>query len=148
MADPSTGSAATEQALGTATVVAIDGPAGSGKSSVSKETARRLGFGYLDTGAVYRALAWHVLAHGADTSDSAAVLDAAGDFEWSISLDPDDFWIRADGATANHRGDPRSARVRGGQRRRARAGGPSRRQHRVPRLRGRHRPARDRDRGP
>ncbi len=75
-------------------IVAIDGPAGSGKSSVSKEVARRRGFGYLDTGAVYRALAWHVLQHAADTSDSAAVLDAVGDFDWTISLDPDDFWVR------------------------------------------------------
>ncbi|NKF30892.1 cytidylate kinase, partial [Pseudomonas sp. BGM005] len=41
--------------------IAIDGPAGSGKSSVSKAVARTLGFGYLDTGSAYRALAWHVL---------------------------------------------------------------------------------------
>lgn len=74
--------------------VAIDGPAGSGKSSVSKEAARRLGYGYLDTGAAYRALAWHVLEHGADTSDAAAVVDAAGDFDYAISLDPDDYWVR------------------------------------------------------
>lgn len=76
------------------TVVAIDGPAGSGKSSVSKQVARRLGFGYLDTGAAYRALAWHVLAHDADTSDAASVLDVLGDFDFSISLDPDDYWVR------------------------------------------------------
>ena len=44
-------------------VLAIDGPAGSGKSSVSKEVARRLGFGYLDTGAGYRAFALHKLAN-------------------------------------------------------------------------------------
>lgn len=74
--------------------IAIDGPAGSGKSSVSKEAARRLGFGYLDTGAAYRALAWHVLQHGADTSDAAAVVDAAGDFDYAISLDPDEYWVR------------------------------------------------------
>jgi cytidylate kinase len=74
--------------------VAIDGPAGSGKSSVSKELARRLGYGYLDTGAAYRALAWHVLGHGADTSDAAAVVDAVGDFDYAISLDPDDYWVR------------------------------------------------------
>ena len=76
------------------TVVAIDGPAGSGKSSVSKQVARRLGFGYLDTGAAYRALAWHALEHGADTSDSTSVLDVAGDFDYAISLDPDDYWVR------------------------------------------------------
>lgn len=74
--------------------VAIDGPAGSGKSSVSKEAARRLGYGYLDTGAAYRALAWHVLEHGADTSDAAAVVDATGDFDYAISLDPDEYWVR------------------------------------------------------
>lgn len=79
-------------------VVAIDGPAGSGKSSVSKEIARRLAFGYLDTGAAYRALAWHVLAHGADTSDASAVLDAAGDFDYAISLDPDEYWVRVGSA--------------------------------------------------
>ncbi len=75
-------------------VVAIDGPAGSGKSSVSKQVARRLGYGYLDTGAAYRALAWHALQHGADTSDSSAVLDVAGDFDYAISLDPDSYWVR------------------------------------------------------
>ncbi len=74
--------------------VAIDGPAGSGKSSVSREVARRLGYGYLDTGAAYRALAWHVLEHGADTSDALAVIDATGDFDYAISLDPDDYWVR------------------------------------------------------
>jgi len=74
--------------------VAIDGPAGSGKSSVSKQVARRLGYGYLDTGAAYRALAWHVLERGADTTDADAVLDAVGDFDYAISLDPDDYWVR------------------------------------------------------
>jgi CMP/dCMP kinase len=79
------------------TIVAVDGPAGSGKSSVSKEVARRLGFGYLDTGAAYRALAWHALRHGIDTSDAIAVLDVSGDFEYAISLDPDDYWVRVGG---------------------------------------------------
>ena len=74
--------------------IAIDGPAGSGKSSVSKEAARRLSYGYLDTGAAYRALAWHTLARGADTADEAAVIDAASDFPYAISLDPDDYWVR------------------------------------------------------
>jgi cytidylate kinase len=79
-------------------VVAIDGPAGSGKSSVARQAARELGYGYLDTGAAYRALAWHALAHRADTSDASALLDVAGDFDYSISLDPDDYWVRV-GAT-------------------------------------------------
>lgn len=75
-------------------IIAVDGPAGSGKSSVSKAVARSLGYGYLDTGAAYRALAWHALAHGVDTSDAAAVLDVFGDFDYAISLDPDDYWVR------------------------------------------------------
>ena len=77
--------------------IAIDGPAGSGKSSVSKEAARRLGFGYLDTGAAYRALAWHVLGHGADTADADAVIAATDDFDYAISLDPDDYWVTVGG---------------------------------------------------
>jgi len=77
--------------------IAIDGPAGSGKSSVSKQAARRLDYGYLDTGAAYRALAWHVLALGADTRDESAVLDAAEEFPYAISLDPDDYWVRVGG---------------------------------------------------
>lgn len=74
--------------------IAIDGPAGSGKSSVSKAVARRLGFGYLDTGSAYRALAWHVLDRGADTSDPDAVLAAASDFRVVLGLDPDDRTVR------------------------------------------------------
>ena len=93
MTDPSTSSG-----TGSATViVAIDGPAGSGKSSVSKQAARRLGYGYLDTGAAYRALAWHALEHGIDTSDAASVLDVASDFDYAISLDPDAYWVRVGG---------------------------------------------------
>ncbi|KDA07120.1 cytidylate kinase [Microbacterium sp. CH12i] len=70
--------------------IAIDGPAGSGKSSVSKAVARTLGYGYLDTGAAYRALAWHVLNSGADTGDVDAVLAAASAFDLRLGLDPDD----------------------------------------------------------
>lgn len=75
-------------------VIAIDGPAGSGKSSVSKQVARELGYGYLDTGAAYRALAWFALDREVDTSDSTAVLDALGGFAYGISLDPDEYWVR------------------------------------------------------
>jgi len=82
----------------TPVVVAIDGPAGSGKTSVSKAVAARLGYGFLDTGAAYRALAWHALEHGADTSDATSVLEVFGDFDYAISLDPADRWVRV-GAT-------------------------------------------------
>ena len=58
---------------GKSLVVAIDGPSGSGKSSVSKEVARRLRLAYLDTGAMYRALTWFCLDSGIDLDDGAAV---------------------------------------------------------------------------
>lgn len=79
MTDIST-SAADASATDAHKFIAIDGPAGSGKSSVSKAVARALGFGYLDTGSAYRALAWHVLDRGADTEDPEAVRTAAADF--------------------------------------------------------------------
>jgi pantoate ligase / CMP/dCMP kinase len=54
-------------------IVAIDGPAGAGKSTVTKAFAGRLGLIYLDTGAMYRALTWWVQREGADPTDPAAV---------------------------------------------------------------------------
>ncbi|MCI2958381.1 (d)CMP kinase [Agromyces atrinae] len=80
------------------TVVAVDGPAGSGKSSVSKAAARRLGFAYLDTGAAYRALAWHVAASGVDASEASSVIDALASFDYSIGTDPDGYAVHV-GAT-------------------------------------------------
>ena len=69
--------------------VAVDGPSGSGKSSVSKETARRLGAAYLDTGAMYRAVTWHALDAGTDLSDAEAVAAAVKVADLFISTDPD-----------------------------------------------------------
>lgn len=71
-------------------VVAIDGPSGSGKSSVSKQVARQLGYGFLDTGAMYRALTWWCLHRGVDLDDADAVIAAARDFPLAIGTDPDD----------------------------------------------------------
>ena len=75
-------------------VVAIDGPAGSGKSSVSKAAARALGYAYLDTGAAYRALAWHCLEAGIDTLDPGDIVDELQRFEYTIGTDPDDYFVR------------------------------------------------------
>ncbi|MCY4257057.1 MAG: (d)CMP kinase [bacterium] len=58
-------------------VIAIDGPAGSGKSTIAKHLARRLGLEYLDTGAMYRSVAFAVMVHGVDLADSAAVVEVA-----------------------------------------------------------------------
>ena len=78
-------------------ILAVDGPAGSGKSSVSKEVARRLNFGYLDTGAAYRALAWAVLNlpdFNLETLDSVNLMKT---FDYEISLNPDEFWVKVGG---------------------------------------------------
>ncbi len=75
--------------LGKSLVVAIDGPSGSGKSSVSREVARRLRAAYLDTGAMYRAVTLHCLTTGVDLHDAAAVEAAARDIELFISTSPD-----------------------------------------------------------
>lgn len=56
-----------------APIIAIDGPAGAGKSTVARQIAHRLGLLYLDTGAMYRALTWYVLEQGVDLNDEAAV---------------------------------------------------------------------------
>ncbi len=58
-------------------IVAIDGPAGSGKSTVASTLARRLGFNYLDTGAMYRALTWIARRDGVDFADGAALAELA-----------------------------------------------------------------------
>ena len=75
-------------------IVAVDGPAGSGKSSVSKAAARALGFDYLDTGAAYRAVTWHVLDRGADPTDSTAVISTLPTFDYAIGTDPDAYFVR------------------------------------------------------
>lgn len=77
----------------TPTVVAVDGPAGSGKSSVSKATARRLGWAYLDTGAAYRALSWYVVQRDLDATDAEAVIDSLPDFDYRIGTDPDGYHV-------------------------------------------------------
>lgn len=83
--------------IGRPLVVAIDGPSGSGKSSVSKEVARRLRLAYLDTGAMYRALTWDCVARGIDLDDAAAVEQAARDLVLDLSTSPHDDYVRVDG---------------------------------------------------
>jgi len=58
-------------------VVAIDGPAGSGKSTVARTVAQRLGIAYLDTGAMYRSVALAALDHGVDPDDGEALAKLA-----------------------------------------------------------------------
>lgn len=84
--------------VGRPLVVAIDGPSGSGKSSVSKEVARRLHLAYLDTGAMYRALTWFCVTTGIDLSDAAAVEQASRDLVLELSTTPREEYVRVDGA--------------------------------------------------
>jgi CMP/dCMP kinase len=66
-------------------VIAIDGPAGSGKSTVAKAVARRLGLGYLDTGAMYRSVAFSALRNGVDPEDAELVANLARNMELTIT---------------------------------------------------------------
>ncbi len=68
-------------------VVAIDGPSGSGKSTVSKALAERLGLEHLDTGAMYRGVAFAALRRGVDPSDPLAVAHMVKDIELDVSAD-------------------------------------------------------------
>jgi cytidylate kinase len=83
--------------IGRPLVVAIDGPSGSGKSSVSKEVARRLRIAYLDTGAMYRALTWHCVNSNIDLDDAAAVEQAARDLVLDLSTSPQEEYVRVNG---------------------------------------------------
>ncbi|MCD1285220.1 (d)CMP kinase [Brevibacterium sp. GP-SGM9] len=76
-------------------VVAIDGPSGVGKSSTAKEVARRLRYQYLDTGAMYRAMAWLCLNRG--VTDPVDVLEQVRGVDLEISTDPDEFFVSVDG---------------------------------------------------
>ncbi len=78
-------------------VVAVDGPSGSGKSSVSRAVARRFGLRYLDTGAMYRALAWWMLAIGVDVHDASAVAQACESPEIAVTTSPEVSRVRVDG---------------------------------------------------
>src|SRR5687767_1204029 len=60
-----------------ALVIAIDGPSGAGKGTVARTVARRLSYRHVDTGAMYRAVAWKAQTEGVDLNDAAAVADVA-----------------------------------------------------------------------
>ncbi len=78
-------------------VVAVDGPAGSGKSSVSRAAAAKLGYAFLDTGAAYRSLAWAVLERGGDPEDPEQVAQTLHGFRYETALDPAEHWVRVGG---------------------------------------------------
>lgn len=67
------------------TIIAIDGPSGAGKGTIARAVARRLGFHHVDTGAMYRAVAWKALHQSVDLSDEAAVAAIAERAEFDVS---------------------------------------------------------------
>ena len=83
-------------------VVAVDGPAGSGKSSVSKAASRALGYAYLDTGAAYRALTWVALENGIDTDDAAEVVELLDDFPYTTELGDEGTVVRVGDLEITH----------------------------------------------
>ena len=81
----------------TSKTLALDGPAGSGKSSVSRAVAQSLGWVILDTGAMYRAVTWAVLRARIDLTDPVAISMEAANTTIRISTDPRNFSISANG---------------------------------------------------
>lgn len=78
-------------------VVAIDGPAASGKSSVARELARQIGFDYVNSGAMYRAVTWHVLENAVAPNDAAAIARLVENTRIDCALDRDGSHILING---------------------------------------------------
>ena len=78
-------------------VIAIDGPAGAGKSTVARQVAQQLGVVYVDTGAMYRAVTWRALRGGLDSTDAAAVSELTARIDVRFAKSPVGLRIMADG---------------------------------------------------
>ncbi|MCW4353984.1 (d)CMP kinase [Hoyosella sp. YIM 151337] len=78
--------------------IAIDGPAGTGKSSVSRRVAQKLAARYLDTGAMYRIATLHALRNGVDVNDPVALAAITANLPFSIGSDPQSEQVLLDGA--------------------------------------------------
>jgi CMP/dCMP kinase len=85
-------------------IVAIDGPAGAGKSTVARALAERLGFRYLDTGAMYRAVTWLAMQRGVDLSDAGALASLSASEPVTFD-DADRVWIAGTDVTSSIRSD-------------------------------------------
>ena len=84
-------------------IIAIDGPSGAGKSTLGKALARRLGYLYIDSGAVYRAVASLALDRGVSPSNEAAVAGLARDATITLQGDPESLRVLLDGADVTER---------------------------------------------
>ncbi len=78
-------------------IVAIDGPAGAGKSTIARRLAEALDFAFLDTGAMYRAATWRAVHKGADLNDAQAVLDSVQTMRLELDDTAQGLVVRVDG---------------------------------------------------
>lgn len=78
-------------------IVAIDGPAGAGKSTIAQDVARRLDFQLVDTGAIYRTVAYHARQRDVPLDDGEAVAALASDLDFSFSMEDGENVLRCDG---------------------------------------------------
>ena len=85
---------------GSPTVVAIDGPAGAGKSTVGRAVAARLGLEYLDTGAMYRAVTFAALRRGLDPADETDVAELSEAMSLDVASGPNGTTVLVDGVDA------------------------------------------------
>ncbi len=81
--------------------VAIDGPAGAGKSTIAKRLAKKLGFIYVDTGAMYRAMAYYFLQHNIDAKDENAIAAACPDVDVTITYENGEQQVLLNGENVN-----------------------------------------------
>ena len=81
--------------------IAIDGPAGAGKSTIAKRLAKKLGFIYVDTGAMYRAMADYFLQHNIDAKDENAIAAACPDVDVTITYENGEQQVLLNGENVN-----------------------------------------------
>ena len=81
--------------------IAIDGPAGAGKSTIAKRLAKKLGFIYVDTGAMYRAMAYYFLQHNIDAKDENAIAAACPDVDVTITYENGEHQVLLNGENVN-----------------------------------------------
>ncbi|UCD54719.1 MAG: (d)CMP kinase [Candidatus Omnitrophota bacterium] len=84
-------------------IIAIDGPAGSGKSTVAKEVAKKLGFLYIDTGAMYRALTLKAINKGVDFSDAGALIELSKNTDIELKESGDYLKVYLDKKDVSHK---------------------------------------------
>ena len=85
------------QPKGRKPIIAIDGPAGAGKSTIAREVARRLGFLFINTGAMYRAVAWEALKNGLSLDDTELIGRLAAQSKIELTGDIDSMRVVIDG---------------------------------------------------